>query len=143
MNTPIVELKKVKITKSIIDQSLLLNWQVMSNWNNYDILGFCVIKNTRIVLLYNRVNQVINKCRFVDIYKKDCITIEDTQQQFDDKNGGYIFRTGKKICINFTDLNNSITLYQSENETLEDITKEFEKIKEFHKIVNQNGQIYI
>ncbi len=124
-----VEIKKVKLTKSIIDQSLYISYsELISNFDNYDILGYVNIKHIRTVLLYDKVKNILKKMRFVDINRDNSICLNDEKQQFTNPDGGYIYRTGKQIYLYFSDLRFSNTLSQGENESVEDIEIEFEKI---------------
>lgn len=139
-----VELKKTKITKSIVEQSLSGNYSILYNWTNYDILGWCSTKSgkytVRKVLLYDRIRNSVVKWQYTSPSK---ITMIEESVQRDDKNGGYIFPVLKKIKIPYEDLNNTLTLEQAEDETYEDMEQKLKKIKEFYNIVNQKGQIYL
>ena len=142
-----VVLKKTKITKSIVEQSLSGNYSLMyEKLDNYTILGWCSHKTgkytIRRVLLYNKLNNFIIKLPYSSPEK---ITIKEEIVQRDDKNckGGYVFPVVKIIIVQYPDLNNSLRLEQREDETYEDMEEKLKNIKDFYRIVNEKGQIYL
>lgn len=137
-----VELKKTKITKSIVEQSLSGSYNLMHQNHNYDILGWCLIKKIRKVLLYNRLTNQILTLPYVKFFGDD-IKIEEKGEQRSDGNGGWIYPNIKKIRIYFCDLSACTYISQDENQTFEDMENIFTKVKDFYKQVNQKGQIYL
>jgi len=137
-----VELKKTKITKSIVDQSLSGGYNLIYHNLHFDILGWCLIKNIRKVLLYNRLTNQIFTLPYAKFFGDD-IRIEDAQEQRSDGKGGWVFPTIKKVKIYCCDLHNTITFSQDVSQTFEDMENIFTKVKDFYKQVNQKGQIYL
>lgn len=141
-----VELKRTKITKSIVDQSLLGHPMLYYNFKAaYDILGWCVmIKNKRhlrYVLLYHRTTNEIVKLRY--ILNEKHIEIEKTSIQTPLIEGGYSYDIKLNIKAFFTDFNNSATIKLQNSESDDEILQIKERCEEFVKTSNQKGQIYL
>ena len=143
----IIELKKTKITKSIVDQSLHGKSNLFYKWeNNYDILGWCMIKvkrgYIRYNLLYHRVDNqiiklpyIISETRDIELYK------ESVQRPL--KDGGYEYPYVYKLKLRWVDFNNSQIILEQTTETDEKMQELFQKVKDFKHIIEQKGQIYL
>lgn len=140
----IVELKKTKITKSIVQQSLLGSYSLFYNWEGYDVLGWCLVKtkhNIRWTLLYKRISNQIIILPYISNHKKLEIIEKTVQKQ--NPEGGYSFPLILFIKVYCNDLNSTITILEQTTETNEQMNEKFNKCKEFLTIVNQKGQIYL
>lgn len=141
-----VILKKTKITKSIIDQSLRGSYGLHYSWEGYDILGWVGIKRAkeyyRWTLLYKRNTQQIIKIPYIDSKTRVESFREGTQ--LSDGNKGWIYPSIKKIRISYPDKFSSWVNQQDYPvETNEEMDEKFENLKKHILEVNQKGQIYI
>lgn len=142
-----VILKKTKITKSIVEQSLSGSLSLTyEKLENHDILGWCIVKKGkyayRLVLIYNNKTNQLFKLNYTAGTGDRILMTEESVQRSDNK-GGYIFPVVKKIKILYPDLNNSSIIEQREDETYEDMEEKLKSIRDFYKIVNEKGQIYL
>lgn len=140
----IVELKKTKITKSIVQQSLMGSYSLFYNWEGYDILGWCMIKskhNIRWTLLYKRISNQIIIFPYISNHKY--LEIIEKSVQKSDPEGGYSFPLMLSIKVYCNDLNRTINILEQTTETKEEMEQMFEKCKQFLIIVDQKGQIYL
>lgn len=141
-----VVLKKSKITKSIIDQSLRGLYSLYYSWDGYEILGWVGIKKSkeyyRWTLLYKKATQQIIKIPYID--NESRIKIVKKSKQLRDGNQGWIFPELLYIQISFPDRFSGFENHQDyPTETDEEMNDKFEKLKEHIRIVNEKGQIYI
>lgn len=131
-----VILRKTKITKSILTQSLFGNNKLYLGHPNYDILGWCsVVENksrNNYILLYNKTAYTIVKL----VYFKNHEVIENNEQ------------TPRKGTVDdwyfplFYYLKlNDYTITRSQDKEL--INSDKEKLICFLREVGQKGQIYI
>lgn len=142
----IVELKRTKVTKSIVDQSLMGRYRLFYDWETfYDVLGWCMIKSgksyLRYVLLYYRIDNRIIKLPFI-LLDKDIELYKEGVQRGDGKNG-YTFPIVYKLKVRWANFNNSQLLVEQTDETDEQMEALFLKVKQFKKLVEQKGQIYL
>lgn len=141
-----VILKKTKITKSIIDQSLRGPYSLYFNWTGYDILGWVGIKRSkeyyRWTLFYkNDTNQII-KIPYID--NSNRIKYFEKGVQLPDAKMGYIYPQLKHIEVTYPDSFSGFIFKQDYPvETEEEMDLKFEAIKNHITEVNQKGQIYI
>ena len=143
----IVELKKTKITKSIVDQSLSGRYSLFYNYqNSCDILGWCMIKSKkgyiRYNLLYHRNDKQILKLPYIVNEKKDIELYKEGVQRGSNE-GGWVFPIVYKLKVRWTDFNNSQVILEQTEETDEKMEKLFQEVKDFAHVVNQKGQIYL
>lgn len=140
----VVELKKTKITKSIVDQSLLGNYNLYYNWDNYNILGWCLMRKSkhsyRYVLLYNNLSKSIVKLKY--ILKDSHVELSKNRVKKAIIEGRYIYPELTSIKIYFIDFSDSQFIFQQTDES-EDIISLFNKVKEFIAEVELKGQIYL
>lgn len=140
-----VELKKTKITTSIVNQSLLGNYSLFYNCEGYDMLGWCLIKAkkgyVRYNILYRRATNQIIKLPY--ILKDSHIELIKESVQRSDNNGGYIYPTVYKLKIHWYDFNNTQAIKEQFEETDEYMEELFKKVKGFRFITEQKGQIYL
>lgn len=141
-----VILKKTKITKSIIDQSLRGSYGLHYNWEGYDILGWVGIKKAkeyyRWTLLYKRNTHQIIKIPYID--KVSSVEYYNQNVQRPGKDGGYDYPLLRHIKVKYPDKFSQWTNIQDYlEETNEEMDSKFEAIKKHILEVNQKGQIYI
>jgi hypothetical protein len=140
----IVELKKTKITKSIVDQSLRGNYSIYLDNKSYDILGWCLMtgkSKLRYTLLYERAsNQVIKLPHIVS--EKDVELTHEGVQRGSNK-GGWVFPVVYRIKVRWRDFNNTQYVYEQFEDSDEIALEKFQKVKDFVHIVNQKSQIYL
>lgn len=140
----IVELKKVKITKSIFDQIQLGSNALYFNLLSYEILGWCrVLKKGsyyRYVLLQHTGDKSLVKLRYIESEKD--VTMKDINVQESDGKGGYIWPSKKVITLRWTDWNNSVT-YQQSLETDLQMIESMTKVISFIRSCKIAGQIYL
>jgi hypothetical protein len=142
----VVELKKTKITKSIVDQSLFGRDSLFYNWeNNYDLLEWCVIKaNKKLLrynLLYHKNDKQIIKLPYI-VYENHIELYKETVQRGSDKEG-WIFTMVYKLKLRWADFGNSRNILEQTEETDEKMQEFFQKVKDFKYLVEQKGQIYL
>lgn len=139
----IVELKKTKITKSIVEQSLSADYGIL--YKDYTVLGWCVLKlgkkSYRKSLVYNNSLNTILAFNYIE--KASDIEIKNHIRQKSDNNGGWLYLDENKINIYYRDLNNIISYGQTESMSIEDMEKFFEKLRDFCQLINEKGQIYL
>lgn len=135
-----VILKKTKITKSIVSQSLRGNNSLFIDKKNYEILGWCVHKYRYILLYSNETNQIL---KLPYIHNYDYSITHKTEQTL--KEGlpyqDWYFPTFYYLIIRFYEFNSEHTIIRSLNES--DVTNGVEKLKQFLDEVYQKGQIYL
>lgn len=137
-----IELKKYKITLSIINQTLLGNYKLFYSYEEYDILGWCIVKNLRYYILQNRNTKQLLKLPYVENYKD--LTFQKEGMQVSDKNGGYTVLYLHILKAYAKDFKNTFPIYrQLETESDEYAETIFNKTKEFIFKVNQIGQFYL
>lgn len=138
----IVELKKTKITKSIVMQSLRAKDERYYSHFNYNVLGWCLISGKRperLILLYDRIKNNILTLPYINKLSEGEITSRGEQRG--DGKGGYIVPTVYRLNIYLPDLHKNKCILWSDDEK-EVITKK----DEFHKFLREveiKGQIYL
>jgi hypothetical protein len=136
-----VELKKSKITKSIVDQSLIGSYSIFYNQEGYDVLGWCFIKNLRYVLLYKRLTNQIIKLPYVVHISDIKFYKERTQKGSSD--GGYTFPEIYYLKAYCSDFRNTIPILIQNTETDEQMETYHKNVTMFVTLVNLKGQIYL
>lgn len=135
----IVELKKTKLTKSIVDQSLRGSESLMWDRNDYSILGWVMIKGMRLVLLYNHVTHQIVKLNWISDARFRSINYN--QFLIDENN--LKFQPMYEIYMYFSDLHGGYTIKQPEGVTEEQFKVIHQKMCEFIEIEKELEQIYL
>lgn len=139
-----VLIRKTKITKSIVKQSLQANLEIFKNLNNYDVLGWCLVDNRKIVLIYDRLTQQILTYRYTPFSTGKYQYLKREGVQREDKiNGGWIFPEVLFLYIEFTELNSHFKIEQKEGVTDEDMKLMLQKAQEFARTIARAGQIYL
>jgi|GEM_PF-5376284 len=136
-----VLLKKTKITKSVVNQSLLGSSSLYLDHSNYDVLGWCLLsgkRDVRYILLYNRIKNTIVRLQYTDVSE---ITTESKNVQRGSSQEGYTYPMTYYLHIYCRDFGRSLTVVYSENE--QEVLLEKEKLIAFLREVNQKGQIYV
>ena len=138
-----VILKKTKITKSIVNQSLTGSYSLFLSWNNYDILGWCLMDGkykVRYILLYNRVKQTVVKLPYIN--NNDYEITSRNEQLEGESRGCYRFPIVYRLQASFSDFNGRYTsLIWSEEE--KEVVEAKQVLTDFLREVNQKGQIYL
>jgi hypothetical protein len=148
-----VLLKKTKITKSIINQSLPAPIDAFLRTDfHYDVLGWCMYNGKKIVLLYEKATNQVRTYFYTPSFGKKYQFLERANVQRRDTNpftrrpdinGGWVF---PEVCIlNILD-EDGIPVYrheQNEMETDEKMKELEEKAMKYAVRVAQAGQIYI
>lgn len=137
-----IELKKYKITSSIINQTLIGNYRLYYKNSDYDILGWCLFKKLRYAILYNRKSTQLLKLPYIN----NCVdlTFKKEGVQLSNNNGGYRFPYLYRLKAYATDFKNSFPIYsQTEEESDEYAESIFNDVKSFVLKVNQIGQFYL
>lgn len=140
-----VLLKKMKVTKSVIAQSLVGGSYLYVGHPNYEILGWCYFisgKNSRrYILLYCKTDNTIVKLHFV---RKDEFEIVSKEEQtrrpgstFDD----WYWPMFHSLNMNLESPRRTVTLFKKED--LASVEENKEKLKLFLEEVYSKGQIYI
>ncbi len=139
----IVELRRTKITKSIVNQTLLGDNSLYTDWSAfYDILGWCLMsgkRDERWILLYHRTRNTLLRLPYIKKLVDDEITSRG--EQTSDGNGGYTYPTIYRLHIYQIDRGSKACIAWTGEESK--ISKSKEKLREFIEIVNQKGQIFI
>ena len=141
----IVELKKTKITNSIVNQSLSASCRLYYDWENYNILGWCLIKSgkqlIRFVLLQNiKTGQILKLVYFSTV---EDIKLKKENVQRGSNEEGFTFLSVYQISIYFYDVSRTIPILRQSEQTDKEMEDIVEKIKEFYNIVREKGQIYL
>jgi len=138
----IVELKKTKITKSILEQSMIGASYLYLNNFNYDILGWCIgRKNVRYILLYHRDFKIITKLHYINSTKAVELVEEKVDERWLTNNCKY--PEGKTIKAYLSDINTNITILTQTVESNDLMEQHFKNLKQFIQKVKTAGQIYI
>jgi hypothetical protein len=137
-----LELKKYKITSSIINQTLLGSYKLFYNSQGYDILGWCLVKKLRYYVLQNRETKQLLKLPYVENNRD--LTFKKVGVQIPDEDGGYRFPYLYLLKAHAKDFRNTFLVYhQSETESDEYAEGVFNKTKDFIFKANQIGQFYL
>jgi len=138
-----VLLKKTKITKSVVNQTLLGDSSLYTDWSEfYDILGWCLIsgkRDERWILLYHRTKNTLLRLPYIQKLSEGELVSRNEQQS--DNKGGYIYPKVYRLYTYQIDRSRTACISWSEDESK--ILGEKEKLHEFIKTVNQKGQIFI
>lgn len=139
-----VLLKKTKITKSIINQSLSAPIDAFLRTDfYYDVLGWCMHNGKRIVLLYEKDTNQVRTYFYTPSFGKKYQFLEKAIVQRPDINGGWVFPEVYILKILSEDGRQIYKHEQGEKETDEDMKKMEEKAMKHASKVSQSGQIYI
>lgn len=130
-----VVLKRTKITKSILDQSVYASKESYIK-DIEKILGWCMYKGNRLILLYDKHTSQILKLDYVDKlgYKK----FEQELHTNFDWNSHKLYHI---ISIKYSRSNVEDRIFSSQDEKETNIS--LFMLKEFLKKVHEKGQIYI
>lgn len=133
-----VLLKKTKITKSILEQSLSGNSSLYLGHPNYEVLGWCSIIKGKFrhnyILLYDKIDNTIVKLNYPNSKK----IYEEEKAEQTAKNGTYqdwYFPTYYYLKLSDT------TIVRTLDKNTRDESKL--KLQKFLREVEQKGQIYI
>lgn len=132
----VIELKKGKITTSIMKQTLIGNFRLYYQNEDYDIFGWCVLKNLRYYVMQHKETKQLLKLPYVLNIERDL--------KFEKHIGGYKYPDFYIIKAYTVDFRNTITIYsQSETETDEQAEMIFNLVKKFLTHAEQIGQFYL
>ena len=139
-----VQLKKTKITKSIIKQSLPASLTVFRNLNSIDVLGWCLLDGKKIVLLYNTITNQVMTARYTPFFgSKYQYLKKESVQRPNTEAGGWDYPEVYVLYIDGEDGERVLRLEQSENMSDGDMEKILEQARDYAKKIAQGGQIYI
>jgi hypothetical protein len=139
-----VQLKKTKITKSIIKQSLPAALTVFRNLNHIDVLGWCLLDGKKIVLLYNRTTNQVMTARYTPFFgSKYQFLKKENVQRSNTETGGWDYPEVNVLYIEGEDGERVLRLEQNENMSDADMEKLLEQARDYAKKISQGGQIYI
>jgi len=136
-----VLLKKTKITKSIVQQSLRGSNNLFVDQTNYELLGWCMIpgkNDVRWILLYNLLKSTVVVLPYSSA-SHSSIT-RHSEQTRNDK-GWYDYPMFYYLNLYLPTFRTSILISKSkEEEKMEESEK---KLKEFLEKVQNKGQVYL
>ena len=139
-----VQLKKTKITKSIIKQSLPASLTVFRNLNSIDVLGWCLLDGKKIVLLYNTITNQVMTARYTPFFgSKYQYLKKESVQRPNTEAGGWDYPEVYVLYIDGEDGERVLRLEQSENMSDGDMEKILEQARDYARKIAQGGQIYI
>ena len=139
-----VLLKRTKITKSIINQSLPAPTDAFLRTDfHYDVLGWCMYNGKKIVLLYERTTCQVRTYFHTPSFGKKWQFLERANVQRSDSNGGWVFPEVYVLNILAEDGRTAYKHEQGETESDEKMKEMEEKAMKYALRVAQAGQIYI
>ena len=139
-----VRLKKSKITKSIIKQSLPASLTVFRNLNSIDVLGWCLLDGKKIVLLYNTITNQVMTARYTPFFgSKYQYLKKESVQRPNTEAGGWDYPEVYVLYIDGEDGERVLRLEQNENMSDGDMEKILEQARDYARKIAQGGQIYI
>lgn len=139
-----VQLKKTKITKSIIKQSLPASLTVFRNLNSIDVLGWCLLDGKKIVLLYNTITNQVMTARYTPFFgSKYQYLKKESVQRPNTEAGGWDYPEVYVLYIDGEDGERVLRLEQNENMSDGDMEKILEEARDYARKIAQAGQIYI
>jgi hypothetical protein len=139
-----VLLKKTKITKSIINQSLPAPIDAFLRTDfHYDVLGWCMYNDKKIVLLYEKDTNQVRTYFYTPSFGKKYQFLERANVQRPEINGGWVFPEVYVLNILAEDGRTAYKHEQKESETDEKMKELEEKAMKYAVRVAQAGQIYI
>jgi hypothetical protein len=139
-----VQLKKTKITKSIIKQSLPTSLLVFRNLNFMDVLGWCLLDGKKITLLYNWATNQVMTARYTPFFgSKYQFLKKESVQRPNTEIGGWDYPEVLVLYIEDEDGERILRLEQDENMSDEDMKKLLEQARDYARKIAQAGQIYI
>lgn len=139
----VIELKKGKITMSIMKQILNGHYSLYYKHEDYDILGWCVVKNLRYYVLQNKETKQLLKLPYVLNIEKD-LTFKKEVKQISNNNREYRWPELYTIKLYAYDFRNTMPIYcQDETETDEQAEMIFNLVKKFLTHAEQIGQFYL
>ncbi|MCK9446788.1 hypothetical protein M0Q50_08015 [bacterium] len=134
--------KSTKITKSIIDQTVIGSSYLYYDNKDYDILGWCVNNKHMYIILYNRISNTLVK--LYRIMSENDITLESNNENiFNINTNNYEYYTYKTLKIYSASCKYSFNFKQTKEETDEDMEIFYNKSKLFIAEVNEKGQFYL
>jgi len=140
-----VLLKKAKITKSIIAQSLIGGYSLYLGNPNYEILGWCNFidgKNSRrYILLYHKSDNTIVKLHAVREGEYEIFSKEEQTRRPGSTYDDWYFPMFHSLIVTLAIPRSTVTIVKRED--LDFVKAEQEKLKIFLREVYQKGQIYI
>lgn len=139
-----VQLKKTKITKSIIKQSLPASLTVFRNLNSIHVLGWCLLDGKKIVLLYNVITNQVMTARYTPFFgRKYQYLKKESVQRPNSEIGGWDYPEVLVLYIEGEDGERVLRLEQEENMSDEDMEKILAQARDYAKKIAIAGQIYI
>jgi hypothetical protein len=139
-----VQLRKTKITKSIIKQSLPASLTVFRNLNSIDVLGWCLLDGKKIVLLYNTITNQVMTARYTPFFgSKYQYLKKESVQRPNTEAGGWDYPEVYVLYIDGEDGERVLRLEQNENMSDGDMEKILEEARDYARKIAQAGQIYI
>jgi len=139
-----VILKKTKITKGIVEQSLLGSYTLIYSYHAYDLLGWCVYKNKRYFLLYHRDSKQISKLPYISQTSNHIEKTFESKQFINPNNtNDYIWKSSICIKVYFQDHAYTFNYQQDLNESDEHVEDVYTNIKNLVKQIHIAGQIYL
>ncbi len=124
-----VEIKRVKITSSILKQVLGASYDEMIAEN---VIGWVIEKGIKKILIYDKLTK---KLKFA--YYPTSIEIEKDYKQIDN-----VGTRELQHVITYGTTRGTIYFKDAVFHDLENVTKKYERLKEFHIAANTHGQIY-
>lgn len=138
-----VILKKTKITKSIINQSLPAPIDAFLRTDfHYDVLGWCMYNDKKIVLLYEKATNQVRTYFYTPSFGKKYQFLERARVQRPE-GGGWVFPEVYILNILAEGERIAYRHEQKESETDEKMKEMEEKAMKYAVRVAQAGQIYI
>lgn len=139
-----VQLKKTKITKSIIKQSLPAPLTVFRNLNFMDVLGWCFLDGKKIVLLYNSATNQVMTARYTPFFgNKYQYLKKESVQRPNSEIGGWDYPEVLVLYIEGEDGERVLRLEQEENMSDSDMEMILAQARDYAKKIAIAGQIYI
>lgn len=131
LKTVEVVLKKVRLTKSILNQATIKQFDHI-NLDNYDVIGWYADGKKRFVVLYNSESNSL--IRTIFIYKARLLTEHETLREipYDSQEVGIKFHYSDRI-------EPQVEIY----ENLEEANKRINRINSFVQTISEKGQFYV
>jgi len=140
-----VLLKKIKITKSVVAQSLLGNYSLYLGHPSYEVLGWCNFvsgKNSRrYILLYNKTTNTIIKLHSVEEGDFEIVSKSEQTRRPGSTYEDWYFPVFHSLVITLSVPRTQVTISKKEDLTL--VESDRDKLKAFLREVYRKGQIYI
>ena len=141
-----VLLKKAKITKSVIAQSLLGGYSLYLGHPNYEVLGWCNFidgKNSRrYILLYNKAESAIVKLHAVREGEYEIVSKSEQTRKPGVPYEDWYWPMFHSLIVTLAVPRTDVTISKKQ-EDLASVEADRDKLKVFLRKVYQKGQIYI